>query len=462
MEVVAKSKKRTFKLPDAMTILFILIILAAIATYIFPAGAYDTVVNEAGTKVIDPDSYHAIERTPTSFNSFLLAIPKGLANQSPVIFMLLLSMGGIQVLNESKAINAGIIKFISSRKNLEMPVIIALSIIFGCIGTFAGWNIEFVPFIPIVAAVVKAMGYDNMLALYMVVFPAASGWSCGVLNVFSTAILQGLAGLPIFSGWVYRLISFIIFMAISLAFILTYAKRYKKKQVEFAKDSSEDVDVATEDLEFTPRRKVTLIVSVLGLILLAYCTTAQGWGLSHVGGFWVVMGIIIGLINRNKIDEIIASFIQGFQSIVPVTIVIGMATAALIILEEGNLLHPIIHGMANTMQNTPRPLIGVIVFIFLTLMNALITGVHGKAVLLMPLLVPMADILGISQQIIVLAFIFGDGFSNWFWPTSAIGVASAGAADVPMDLWMKTTWKKFAIISVVAAALVFVAYLVGY
>ena len=187
-----------------------------------------------------------------------------------------------------------------------------------------------------------------------------------------------------------------------------------------------------------------------------------GWSLPHVGGFWVLLGIILALINRMKVETAIGAFVRGVQSIAPVAVIIGMATAALTLLENANLMHTVIHAVATALESTLKALVGVLIFVFLTLMNALITGVHGKAAILMPILVPLADILGVSQQVVVLAFIFGDGFSNWFWPTSAIGVASAGAANISMSDWMKEFWKKLLLISLIAAVIVFVASVIGY
>jgi len=451
-------KKKEFRVPNTFVLLIIVLIVAAALTYIIPAGEYN--VLEDGT--FDPDSYHAVERAPAGFSDIILAIPMGLASQATIIFMLLLSVGGIEILNETKSINAGIMKFISSHKNADIPVLVVLAVIFGCLGSFAGWNIECVPFIPIVVSIVTAMGYDKMLGLYVVVFPAAAGWSTGVLNLFSTAYLQSMAGLPVFSGLWYRIVSFVIFMAISLVFILGYAKRYRKEHADTGRQAAEII--VEEGLDFTPTRKITLAVAILGLLTIAFCTCNMdiGWGLTHVGGFWVLLGVIIAFINKLGVGRTIDAFVRGVQSIIPVGIIIGIATGALILLENANLMHTIIHAMATTLANTPKALVGVLIFIFLTLMNALITGVHGKAAILMPILVPLASILSVSHQVVVLAFIFGDGFSNWFWPTSSIGVASAGAANVAMSDWMKISWKKFLLISGVAAVLVFIASLIGY
>lgn len=453
-----EKKKAKFQIPNTFVLLLFVIIIAALLTYIIPGGAYD--VLEDGS--FDPNSYHVLESKPATFTDILLSIPEGLASQSTVIFMLLLSVGGIEILNETKAINSGIMKFISTHKKADIPVLVVLSIIFACLGSFAGWNIECVPFIPIVVAIVKAMGYDSMLGLYVVAFPAAAGWSTGVLNLFSTAYLQNMAGLPVFSGLGMRIVSFVIFVGLSIAFILGYAAKYRKAN---GLNSSEEAEIKIdEDLEFTTARKITLVVAIAGLVTIAYCTCNMdiGWSLPHVGGFWVILGIVLALINRLGTERTIGAFIRGVQSIAPVAIIIGMATAALTLLEKANLMHTIIYAMATALQNTPKALVGVLIFLFLTLMNALITGVHGKAAILMPILVPLADLLGVSQQVVVLAFIFGDGFSNWFWPTSAIGVASAGAANVTMSDWMRESWKKFLLISVIAAVIVFVASVIGY
>ena len=312
------------------------------------------------------------------------------------------------------------------------------------------------------AAIVKAMGYNNMLGLYVVTFPAAAGWSTGVLNLFSTAYLQNMAGLPVFSGLGMRIVSFVIFVGLSILFILGYAKKYRKENG--LTEGKEAEIVVDEDLEFTTRRKLSLAVAILGLGTIAYCTCNMdiGWSLPHVGGFWVILGIILAFVNRMDVETAVGAFVRGVSSIAPVAVIIGMATAALTLLENANLMHTIIYAMATALENTPKALVGVLIFLFLTLMNALITGVHGKAAILMPILVPLADILGVSQQVVVLAFIFGDGFSNWFWPTSAIGVASAGAANISMSDWMKESWKKFLLISVIAAVIVFVASVIGY
>lgn len=453
-----EKKKAKFQIPNTFVLLLFVIIAAAILTYIVPGGAYD--VLEDGS--FDPTSYHVLESNPATFTDILLAIPEGLASQSTVIFMLLLAVGGIEILNETKAINAGIMKFIANHKKADIPVLVVLSLIFACLGSFAGWNIETVPFIPIVVAIVSAMGYDSMLGLYVVAFPTAAGWSTGVLNLFSTAYLQNMAGLPVFSGVGMRIVSFVVFVGLSIAFILSYAAKYRKAN---GLNTAEAADIKIdEDLEFTAQRKLTLIVAIAGLVTIAYCTCNMniGWGLPHVGGFWVILGIVLALINGLGTERTIGAFIRGVQSIAPVAIIIGMATAALMLLEKANLMHTIIYAMATALENTPKALVGVLIFVFLTLMNALITGVHGKAAILMPILVPLADILGVSQQVVVLAFIFGDGFSNWFWPTSAIGVASAGAANVTMSDWMRESWKKFVLISVIAAVIVFIASVIGY
>lgn len=465
---IKELKKTKIQFPDTMAILFIILIIAAIITYIAPAGVYDMVTNVEGKEVIDPNSYHVIPNTPTSFIDFMISIPKGLAQQSSVIFMLLLAMGGIQLLNESKAIDAGIYKLMTTYKNVELPLIIFICIIFGCLGAFAGWNIELVPFIPIVTSIIIAMGYDNMMSLHIAVWPIAAGWSTGVLNVFSTAVMQEIAGLPIFSGWIYRLICFIILMAVGIAFILDYGKRYKQSKESLpltdTEENSQLVSTTNENtiLEFTSRRKIILTISMFGILFLAYCTTAQGWGLQHVGGFWIIMGFSLGLIDGRKINDIIAAFYRGAKGMLPTCLIIGVASAVLIVLEEGNIMSTLTNFMANAMSRTPKPLVGVVVFIMVSLLNGITTSVHGKGAVLIPLFIPLADILGVSRQIIILAFLLGDGITNWFFPTSAIAVSTTGATGVPMNKWMKESWKKFIIFSVIAGVLVFGAYFIAY
>ena len=460
MENTITKKKRQIKVPHTMTILFVVLIIASIATYVAPTGTYDRVTNESGVTVVDPNSYHEVERTPTSLKDFMLSIPVGLVNNASVFGMVLFSLAGIQVLNESKAIDAGILTFVSKRKNAALPAIIAMSILYGVIGVTASWSIGFTPFVPITIAVVRALGYDDLLGAAVVILPGACGWTSGVINVYSTAIAQGYAGLPIFSGMWMRILSFVVFMAVALTFIISYALRYQKnrtpEEVEAAKHALENHE------EFTIRRKIALAFNVLGLCFLAYGTTAWGWMMNEISGYWIIVGIITGFIMGWHPTQICQSFTRGLQGIIGAAIIIGLAAAIIVVLQDGGLMDSVVHGLSVLLAQVPTPLVGVGIFVVTVIMNFFISGVNGKVVSMMPLLSPLGQVLGVNQQVIVLAFIFGDGFTNWFWPTASVCVAALGAGNLDYARWAKFIWKPMLALNIAAGILVFVAQLIGY
>lgn len=460
MENTVVKKKRQIKVPHTMTILFAVLIVACIATYIAPTGSYDRYVNEDGLTVVDPDSYHEIERSPTSFMDFMLSIPQGLVNNAAVFGMILFSLAGIQVLNESKAIEAAILSVVAKRRNAALPAIIALSILYGLIGVLASWSIGFAPFVPITIAVVKALGYDDLLGATVCLLPGACGWTSGVVNVYSTALAQSYTGLPILSGIWFRVISFVVFMAVALTFIIAYALHYKKHM------SAGDTEAAAAALEnrpeFTVRRKIALTFNLLGLFLLAYGTSVWGWSMNEISGYWIIVGIITGFIMGWNPDQICASFTRGLQMIIGAAIVVGLAAAVILVLENGGLMDSVVHGLCNLLSNVPTPLVGVGIFIITVIMNFFSAGVNGKAVTMMPLLSPMGQVLGVNQQVIVLAFVFGDGFTNWFWPTAAVCMASLGAGNIEYTRWAKFIWKPMLALNIAAGILVFIAQVINY
>jgi len=452
-------KKKKFKVPHTMTLLFIVMLFCAVLTYIAPTGAYDRVANESGTMVIDPHTYHSVERNPTTPMNFMLAIPKGIQQQVTIFCMVLCSLGGIQLLNESKAIDAGILTIVRKNHKAELPAIVGMAVLYGIIGVTASWSIGFTPFIPITIAVVKALGYDDLLGASVVILPAASGWTSGVINVYSTALAQGFSDLPIFSGMWLRIIAFIVFMAISLAFIIWYARKYKR-------DNPSKVDLADNPeiagLEFNLRRKLMLVWNGIALVIMAYGTTAQAWSMNHIAGWWIVVAIVSGFIMKMGLSDIFLCFIRGLQMIVGPAFVIGFAAGILIILQEGNLMDSVVHGLSAMLGAAPAPLIGVLILLITAIFNFFIAGVQGKVVTMIPLLAPLAETLGISRQVVVLAFIFGDGFTTWFWPTAAVCVAALGAGNIQWGRWAKHIWKPIAVLSAASAVIVAIAQMINY
>jgi len=302
------------------------------------------------------------------------------------------------------------------------------------------------------------MGYDDLLGASIVILPGACGWTSGVINIYSTALAQSFAGLPIFSGLWLRLISFFIFMAIAMVFIIAYSRKYKRENPGAGDLDSPEIMA----LEFNLRRKLMLIWNGFALIYMAYGTTLSGWGMNHVSGWWIIVVIVSGFIMNMGLSDTFQSFIRGLQSIVGPAFNIGFAAGILIILQEGNLLDSTVHGLSNLLASAPKPLVGVMVMLVTMVFEVFIASVQGKVVTIIPLLAPLAETIGINRQVIVLAFIFGDGFPNWIYPTAAVCVAALGAGKIQWGRWAKFIWKPMLALHVAAALIVAIAQMINY
>lgn len=436
------SKK--FKVPHVYVIIAIIIIFAAILTYILPAGSFVRYVDEAtGRTLVQAGSYSVIDSTPVSLFGVLQAVPEGMVEAASVIFIVFVFGGAFGIINATGAIESGIESSITVLRHMSLVLIPALMIIFAIMGGFLGMIDCLIVFVPLCVMFSRALGYDAMVGFAALTVGNIAGFACGPMCMWNTGVAQGIAELPMFSAFGTRMLMFVLFVGVGIIYVMRYALKVKKNpEASVVYDlelKHKDKQEATKKVagEFTTRKKVVLAVIVVGFIGLII-GVLKGWSAgTQISGYLLGLAILVGFINGFKPDEIAENFVAGARDVVMGALVVGLARAILVILTKGNVIDTILYGASNFLGNF-SPIVGVgMMFVFQFFFNFVIYSGSGQAATTMPLMVPLADIIGVTRQSAVIAFQLGDGLSNALWPTAGPLMAGLSIAEIPYSKWLK-------------------------
>lgn len=457
-------KKKGFKNPHAYVVIFVLILICTLLTWIIPSGVYDRVEDEAsGREIVDPDSFHYVEDTPVNLFEALVAIPEGIAQSVGIIAFIFIISGSINVIKSTGAIDSGIMKMVNKFKEKDTPLLIIVTILFSLLGAAFGFAEETIPFIALGVAMALALGYDRVVGFHIVRTAAWVGFAGAFMNPFTIGVAQNIAGLPLFSGIGYRLICYIVFLVIGILFILNYAKKVRQdpgNSILYGYES--DVDQSQFELEvgeFTTRHKIILTIFIACLVLLVVGAVKFGWGTQELGALFLGCAIVCGSIGGFRPNEIGQELSRGMASVTFGALIVGFARAIVVILEQGQVLDTIVYGLSKPLMSVSSSIGAVGMFIIQSLINFFIGSGSGQAAATMPIMVPLSDVVGITRQTTVLAFQFGDGITNMIWP-SMIYILSF--ADIPYDRWFKHIWKLVIYLTIAGCVLVGIAGAMSY
>ncbi len=539
-------KKR--KVPHTFVIVFAIIVIAAVLTWIIPPGKYvteqvgdETVMtfhyldelNESGPSTPSTGSgtegsgtaeYHAEPQTWQIFSAFY----KGFVKQGNIIVFILIIGGAFWIMNKSKAIDMGIMSFLKFTKRLERwklmrkigvnnVVIILVMLLFSLFGSVFGMSEETIAFALIIIPLAVSMGYDSIVGLCMVYVAAHIGFSGAMLNPFTIGIAQGIAGIPLFTGIGYRAVCWAILTVVGIVFVLWYANKVKKNpqsSIMYEDDAywRKSAEVKEEELErYTPRKAwwvfafltaVLIVFSVLYpmttlkignnettlpllpigtavFVLLSVITLRKTvhyfvltllfatvyflvvgvlgyeWYIMEIASLFLVLGIASGLAVDKSASDIAKLFLEGMGDILSAAVIVGLAGGIVIILQDGGIIDTILYGLSKSMGNMGKIASAEIMYAIQTLINIVIPSGSAKAAITMPIMAPFSDLIGISRQATVVAFQFGDGFTNMITPTSGVLMAALGVARIPWEKWVRFIWK-FILVLVVLGALLLI------
>lgn len=461
-------KKKELKALNPMLFLVAIMLIVTVASYIVPVGSYERIVVE-GQEMVDPESYHSVEKSPITPFNLLISVTLGMQRGSAIIFFLLIIGAMFAILERTGAINAGMTNVVRAMKGKEFLMIPVCMIVFGMGSAFCANFEEFLAFVPLVLACCLTMGFDSLTAVGIIFCAAASGYGGAITNAFTTGIAQSIAGLPMFSGMGLRIAVFVTLLSVSIIYVTWHALRVKKNP---QLSSTYDVDrltaknVAlnvTESVPLTTRQKIVLVVFIGGIAFTVYGIIKKGYYIDELAGIFLAIGIIGGLIGGLRPGEICEHFEKGCVNMLFPCIMVGLANSVIILLEQSNMMDAIIHLLSSALNGLSPMLTAFGMFVVTDLFNVLIPSGSGKAAIVMPIMVPLADMMDITRQTSVLAFQLGDAFTNVMAPTGGeILAALAMCGGVSFKKWMKYLLPLFICWWIIAFIFLAIAVYTGY
>ena len=432
---------RTFKVPNTLVLLFAMQVLALVITWVLPAGEFDTTLNEAGRGLVVPGTFTLLEESPSlSVIDLLTAVPRGMADSQGVIFFVLIVGGVLAVIRHTGAIEA-LLGRILQRFSTRTGLLIFFPMFAFAVGasTF-GMAVEFITLVALLMTFCLAMRLDALTAVGILVVGYGIGYGAAAMNPFTVMVAQDVADLPPGSGIALRLAIFLPLLLLGFHHVYRYAQRVKADpSASLVYDlRHEHQEASVEEYPpLTTTRKLVLLVMVLGIMTLVAGVIFYGWYLTELSALFVALGIITAIVARITPDDTAVAFSKGVTDLAATALLIGMARGIALILEDGEVLYTIVHGLSVPLTMVGAELAVVGMLLMQSLLNFFIPSGSGQAYVTMPLMAPMSDLLGISRQTAVLAYQFGDGFTNMIIPTNGILMGILGIAGVPYDRWFR-------------------------
>ena len=442
------------------------IIIAAIATYLIPAGEFTRFKDAAtGKTLVEAGSYHRIASNPLNPLLIPSAIYTGIVKSASTITFMLIIGGAFEVITSTGALTAlckKLSKTFSKHKYAVIPVFLTLFSIFGFT---MGMSSEVMIFVPIGITLALFLGLDKVTGTAMIALGAAVGFTAGILNPFNVGVAQDIAELPLFSGMAYRIVILVILLAATSAYIIIYAKKVAanpEKSVIYG--IQEDTEYTFEDVSdsISKSQIAVLVIMAAGFGILIYGLSKKGWYFEEMSGLFIFMGIACGLVSGYGPSRIAKEFGNGAKGIVVGCLIIGIARTVEVILSDAKILDTIVYGIVNIVNVMPGSIKAVGMFICQSLINCVIVSGTGQAAVTMPLMVPVSDLVGISRQTAVLAFQLGDGFSNSVLPMSSSLMGYLAVSKIPYSKWLKFMMPLFLIWTALGCLFMLGALIIGY
>ena len=459
--------KKKFVFPNTYVIIILMMIVAVLLTWIIPSGEFERVKDEVSKQsIIIPGTFIYIENNPISFLQIPVYIMKGLAKASDIVFLVIIVGGAFNIIIETGMFQSFAGRLTKVFSNKEVLIIPAFSTIFALACTTMGVN-TFIGFAPIAVIIARSIGYDAIVGVSMVALGGAIGFSTGTFNPFTTGVAQSIAGLPIFSGVGYRFICLVAFLIVTNIYIIWYAKKVKANPeasvVYEMEQENKKVEVSEKQHDkIEGRHYLVLLIVIACFVLLVYGSQNWKWKLQENAAMFLWMGVLSGFAYGFGPSKIAEEFTKGAKKLVYGALMIGMANGISLILADGKILDTTVQYLGGLLVVLPSHAQAAGMFLMQLLINGLITSGSGQAAATMPIMLPVADIIGMTKQTAVLAFNFGDGLSNYILPTSSALMGFIAMVGISYSNWMKFMWKLFLIWTVVGAVLVIVANSINY
>lgn len=445
--------------------LLIMVLACAIVSYFVKPGAYDRETVDGVTRVL-ADSYHEVERTPISFFQMFRSIPEGLTATANMMFCVMIIGGIVEIYKRTDTIGAAINSVLKASEKMSSHVIIAIvMIVFFIFGGILGWSEHIIPFVPIIISLALSLGYDSLVGMAISGFACLISFAVAPFNMFTVGVSHTIAELPMFSGWQLRFCALFCVWALSLFWVMRYAKKVK---ADPSKSLVKDVDTSSlripvdPNLKFDTPKKFSFVVLAVSILITIYGILNLSWSYTEMASIFMIGGFIVAVINRVGLEDAINMILDGMKGAFTGALIIGVARAVQWTMTNGGLIDPLVHGLSGLMGSASAYISTVGMFIVNFFINALIPSGSGQATAVMPIMVPLADMLGITRQTAVLAFQFGDGISNTFWFTNGTLLIYLSLGKVPLKSWYKFILPLHGLFLILQLVFLFIAVQISY
>ena len=454
------TKTPRFKALDTTLIIFFIIVLAALMTWIVPPGQFETTqieVEGAGTReVVVPGSFERLTREEIGlgarlrhtvgliFKAPILGFIDPAA--APIIAFVLIVGGAFAVLQKTGAIDAALRQLVRASQRsrvLETLLIPIFMVLFSLGGAVFGMAEETIPFVLIFVPLALALGYDSIVGAAIPFVGSGAGFAAAFLNPFTVGVAQGIAEVPLFSGIPFRIVLWIFSTSLAIAFVMGYARRVRrnpKLSPTHAMDThkrAEGMHLDTTDTAFTSRQKAVLVVFLIGIVVLVFGVLAYQWYIVEIAALFVAVAVIMGAVGGLGANGTARAFMDGARDLVATALIIGLARGILVVMQDGQIIDTILFALSSALEGMGSTVAAMAMFGTQTVLNFFVPSGSGQAALTMPLMAPLADLLGVTRQTAVLAYQMGDGFTNLIVPTNPVLMGALSLAGVPWTKWAR-------------------------
>ncbi len=466
-----KFKLTKFRVPNTYAILFSLVVLVAGLTWVVPASSYDThEVN--GRQVVDPTTFEYVEAAPQGIAAILLAPIRGFIRAAEIIGFVLLVGGVFGILQATDAISVGVRSLAAAHEVspfIRWGLIPIFMLLFSLGGAIFGMSEETIPFILIFVPMAYALGYDSITGAAIPLVGAGAGFAAAFFNPFTVGVAQSIAEVPLFSGLGYRFVCWTIITAVSIIYVMRYAAKVKQNPQSSLTYDGDQASRARLELEqddgptmMTGTHRAVLLIFLLGMILLVFGVLRLDWYIEEIAGLFLLIGFAVAVAGRLNVNRTTDAFVSGAQTLVGTALVIALARSILVIAQDGHIIDTILHALSGLVEGFHPVFSAQMMFIVQTFLNFFVPSGSGQAALTMPIMAPLADLVGVARQTAVLAFQFGDGFSNLIIPTSGVLMGALSLAGIPWEKWVRWIWPLELLLLVMGLALLVPAVLSGW
>jgi uncharacterized ion transporter superfamily protein YfcC len=417
-----------------------------------PAGQYDRRDDPAtGKKVVVASSFHHVESHPLDPFDTLLTIPHGLIDAASVVFFVFLVGGAFTVVEETGALRKAVgalVLAVGERGTLVIPIV---SLAFAAAGALENMAEEIIALVPVLMLVTRRLGFDAITAVAISIGAAGIGAAFSPINPFQVQIAQKVAGLPLLSGWAFRTVAMALALALWIASTWRHAMRTRR-----APEAGE-----VEHASLPPRSWAVLAIVVAAFVAFIYGVIRLEWDFDQMAALFFAMGLIAGLAGGLGVGGTAQAFVNGFGSMAYAAVLIGFSRAIFVALDSGHIVDTIVHGLVAPLQHLPVAACAIAMMAVQAVLHFPVPSVSGQAVLTMPLLVPVSDLIGLSRQVTVLAFQYGAGLTELVTPTNGAIVAVAAASGVKFGDWLTFVVPIYLLMLAFGALAIGVGILVG-